>query len=207
MRAFSSLASITVHVAIGAAVLFGTAKTGRSNPTPQPDVVVVFPERTSELAGTVGVPAIGQPALPDVPVIPLPSNLLSIAASSHALWPTSVPSSATTVGVQPPAAGAGAVSEERPEVLAGPLPAYPELLRRAGIEGQVLLEARIDSTGRVQAASIWVVSATNPDFVGPARQALLATLFRPARVNGRPVSMLVRVPFAFSIRGGTGRAW
>jgi TonB family protein len=93
-----------------------------------------------------------------------------------------------------------------PEVLSGPLPVYPELFRQAGIEGRVILEARVDSTGRVQRASISVISATHPGFVEPARQALIATLFRPARVNGRAVLMLVRVPFAFSIRGGTGRA-
>jgi len=70
----------------------------------------------------------------------------------------------------------------------------------------VVLEARVDSTGRVQKGSVSVVFATHPGFVEPARAALLATLFRPARVNGRAVAMLVRLPFAFSIRGGTGRA-
>ena len=101
---------------------------------------------------------------------------------------------------------AGALDQARPELLTGPLPAYPDLLRQAGIQGQVVLEAVVDTTGRVQAASISVVLATNPGFVEPARHALRATLFRPARVNGRAVSMLVRVPFTFSIRGGTGRA-
>jgi protein TonB len=96
------------------------------------------------------------------------------------------------------------LDEQRPEVLTGPLPAYPELLRRAGIEGQVVLEALVDTTGRVHPTSISVVSVTNPGFIAPARQALLATLFRPARVGGRPVPMRVRVPFAFSIRGTGG---
>ena len=58
----------------------------------------------------------------------------------------------------------------------------------------------------MQGALVSVVSVTHPGFVDPARQALIAILFRPARVNGSPVLMLVRVPFAFSIRGGTGRA-
>jgi len=40
----------------------------------------------------------------------------------------------------------------------------------------------------------------------PARQALLATLFRPAMVGGKPVRMLVRIPYEFAIRNGTGRA-
>ena len=98
------------------------------------------------------------------------------------------------------------LGDAAPEVLSGPIPVYPELLRQAGVEGQVVLEARVDSTGRVQRASISVVSATHQGFVEPARQALRATLFRPAHVNGRAVPILVRVPFAFSIRGGTGRA-
>ena len=207
MRGLSSVASVSVHVALGAAVLFGTAKTGRSNPTPSPNVVVVFPQTSrTDLEVGVGVPTIENPAMPDVPVIPLPSTLLQTGAPSHAAFPTYVPSTVIPGGVQPAAGWGGILGEERPEVLTGPLPAYPDLLRQAGIQGQVVLEALVDTTGRVQAASILVVSATNPGFVEPARQALRATLFRPARVNGRAVSMLVRVPFAFSIRGGTGRA-
>lgn len=207
MRAISSFASVTVHVAVGAVVLFGTSKTARTKPMPSRNVVVVFPEPTSrDHAETVGVPAIGDPAIPEVPVISLPSTLLQTAAPIHATFPIYVPSTQTTDGVQASAGWAGALGEERPEVLSGPLPTYPDLLRQAGIQGQVLLEALIDTTGRVQGASISVVSATNPGFVEPARRALIATLFRPARVNGRAVSTLVRVPFAFSIRGGPGRA-
>lgn len=207
MRGLSSLTSITIHVALGAAVLFGTAKTGRSNPPPPPKVLVVFPQtsRTDREAG-VGVPTIENPAMPDVPVIPLPSTLLQAGAASQPAFPTFVPPTVSSGGVQPSAGWGGVFGEERPEVLAGPLPAYPDLLRQAGIQGEVVLQALVDTTGRIQAASILVISATNPGFVEPARQALRATLFRPARVNGRAVSMLVRVPFAFSIRGGTGRA-
>jgi TonB family protein len=208
MRAISSLASVTVHVVVGAAVLFGTSKTGRSNPTRPRRVVVVLPEpRSSHPAVVVGVPTVGNPAIPDVPFIPLPPTLVQVAAPSRASFSTYIPAAVGSSGFESsPGWGGGVLGEERPELLAGPLPAYPDLLRQAGIQGQVLLEALIDSTGRVQVASISVVSATNPGFVEPARQALIATLFRPARVNGRAVSTLVRVPFAFSIRGGTGRA-
>jgi TonB family protein len=98
------------------------------------------------------------------------------------------------------------VTEEHAEVLTGPLPTYPELLRQAGVQGRVLLEAVVDTTGRVQAQSISVVLASNPGFVAPARQALLATLFRPAMIGGQAVRMRVRVPYEFAIRNGTGRA-
>jgi protein TonB len=87
-------------------------------------------------------------------------------------------------------------------VLTGPVPAYPDLLRQAGIQGHVVLEAIVDSSGRVLSESILVISATNQGFVAPARQALLATLFRPARIGGRAVRMRVRLPFEFTLRRG-----
>lgn len=206
MHAMSSAVSITMHVALGAAVFFGTAKTGRSTPTPPQNTIVIFPEaiRTDPAPGS-GLPTIGDPAIPDLREIPLPSSVLQTGAPSHSAFPTYVPSTVTT-GSGHPSGGWAGVGEAGPEVLTGPLPVYPELLRQAGVQGQVVLEAVVDTTGRVKAASISVVSATHPGFVAPARQALVATLFRPARVGGRAVSMLVRVPFDFTIRGGMGRA-
>jgi len=97
------------------------------------------------------------------------------------------------------------VTEERAEVLSGPLPVYPELLRQAGVQGRVVLEAIVDTTGRVLAPSIFVVSTTNPGFVAAARRALLATLFQPALVGGKPVQMRVRIPYEFAIRNAAGR--
>jgi len=99
----------------------------------------------------------------------------------------------------------GLLTGENAEVLTGPLPAYPDLLRQAGIQGRVVLEAVVDTTGRVLSQSISVVSATNPGFIAPARQALVATLFRPAMIGGTPVRMRVRIPYEFAIRNATGR--
>jgi len=100
----------------------------------------------------------------------------------------------------------GLLTDEHAEVLTGPLPVYPELLRQAGVHGSVVLEAVVDTTGRVLATSIAVVSTTHPGFVAPARQALLATLFRPAMVGGKAIRMRVRIPYEFAIRNGPGRA-
>jgi len=207
MRAMSSVTSITIHVAVGAAALFGTARSGRSNPTPTRQILAVFPQPVSTHPESgVGLPAPQIPSGPDVPWIPMPLTVLQPGAPSYPAFPTYAPSNETTAYGHPSDGWGPALGEAGPEVLTGPLPVYPEFLRRAGVQGQVVLEALVDTTGRVQAASIAVASATNPGFVAPARQALLATLFRPARVGGRPVRMLVRVPFDFTIRGGTGRA-
>ena len=115
-------------------------------------------------------------------------------------------SAVSSLGTSEPGSLSGPVSEEHAEILTGPLPVYPDLLRQAGVQGRVVLEAVVDTTGRVLSQSIAVVSATNPGFVAPARQALLATLFRPAMVGGKAVRMRVRIPYEFAIRNGTGRA-
>jgi periplasmic protein TonB len=207
MRAMGSAVSITMHVALGAAVLFGTARTRRSTATTSPEVVVVFPQPArTDLEPRIRVPTIGNALIPDLPPISLPSTVLQTGVPSYTVFPTSAHSTVTTGSGQAAGGWDGVLGEERPEVLTGPLPAYPELLRQAGVQGQVLLEALVDTTGRVLAASVSVISATNPGFVVPVRQALLATLFRPARVGGRAVPMRVRVPFDFTIRSGTGRA-
>lgn len=213
MRAISSAASISIHAAVAAALLLGTTKSARTSGivVSPPIPPLVFVESTDGRAESG--PGVGAP-VPDVPPIdlgslPLPGDALQSKALIRPLFPTDwAPRRGAGAGEGMPLEGPGlaSVGTTGPEILSGPLPVYPELLRQAGLEGRVMLEARLDSTGRVQRASISVVSATHQAFVEPARQALLATLFRPARINGRAVPILVRVPFAFSIRGGTGRA-
>jgi protein TonB len=145
------------------------------------------------------------PRIPDHTSIDVPATTLTSAPSVTAHFPVFSPSAATT-GDGESAVWAAAIGQEGPEVLTGPVPLYPELLRQAGIQGRILLEAIVDTSGRVSADSILVVFATNPAFVRVARQALIATLFRPALVGGKPVRMRVRVPYEFTIRSGTRSA-
>ena len=209
MRAISSATSVSIHTAIAAALLLGTTHKAETKLI-RVDTLTAFvsaPGRTSS-AGVDGAGII------PVPVVEWSPGPTTITLPSLPVLPPGVLTPNFSTDWAPPAGGvagdagwAGFSSAEMaPEVLSGPLPPYPDLLRQAGVEGQVVLEARVDSTGRVQKGSVSVVFATHPGFVDPARQALMATLFRPARVNGRAVAMLVRVPFAFTIRGGTGRA-
>jgi len=87
-------------------------------------------------------------------------------------------------------------------MLAGPAAAYPELLRQAGIHGRVVLEAVIDTGGHVEPASVVVVESAHPVLVAPAQRSLLASLFRPARMQGRAVRVRVRLAFDFVLRDG-----
>jgi len=89
------------------------------------------------------------------------------------------------------------VVEERPERIGGPAPRYPEILRQAGIDGQVRIECVVDTAGRAEPASVRVVASTNPLFDAPAWEAVAASLFRPGRLSGRVVRVRVLVPLSF----------
>jgi periplasmic protein TonB len=208
MKAFSSAISVTLHVAVGAAVFFGTAKTVRSGPARPDSIRIIFPPETPTTAGS----GLGGPPLPgpiELPTLdlrsiavaaPIPKSLLPRRGFSPVISPSTGSGSSPSIG------GSGMLTGENADVLSGPLPVYPDLLRQAGVQGRVVLEAVVDTTGRVLASSILVVSATNPGFVASARQALRATLFRPAMVDGKPIRMRVRIPYEFAIRNGAGQA-
>jgi len=80
--------------------------------------------------------------------------------------------------------------DQPPELLTATPPAYPESLRRAGIVGRVVVRAVVDTLGRVEPGSDFVVSSDNPGFDGPALVCVRRALFRPARVLGGPVRVL-----------------
>jgi len=92
------------------------------------------------------------------------------------------------------------VVQEKPELLSHPPPAYPPLLQQAGIEGRVMVQAIIDTTGRVEPNSARVVESANPGFDQPAKNVVLRSLFRPGRVYGRAVRVLVAIPIDFKIQ-------
>jgi protein TonB len=208
MKAFSSVASITVHVGVVVAVLFGTAKPGRSDPVRPIERQIFFQPAAPVTGGDAGGLTLPGPvtvAPPDLGRISFSMTLPKTGGLMPLFSPIysgGVPSPGTG---QPGGVG-DLLTNEHADVLSGPLPVYPDLLRQAGIEGKVVLEAVVDTTGRVLSQSIAVVAASNPGFIAPARQALLATLFRPAMVGGKPVRMLVRIPYEFAIRSGTGHA-
>jgi len=91
------------------------------------------------------------------------------------------------------------VVDERPEVLTGPPLSYPEPLRQAGVAGRVLVRAVIDTLGRAEPASVVVLESPNRGFDRAAIDYVRRALFRPARVLGRPVRVLVDVPIEFQI--------
>lgn len=84
--------------------------------------------------------------------------------------------------------------------LGGAAPRYPETLRGAGVEGEVVAEFVVDTTGRVETATIAFTQRAHPLFEQAVRQALRGMRFRPAEAGGRTVRQLVRQPFVFSLQ-------
>lgn len=93
-----------------------------------------------------------------------------------------------------------ALVEERPERLTGPGAQYPDLLREAGVSGRVLVQGVIDTTGRAIPNTVRVVESPHPGFDEAAKRVMLQSLFRPGRVGGRAVKVLVTLPVDFTFK-------
>jgi len=92
-----------------------------------------------------------------------------------------------------------ALVDEAPEKLTGPYPVYPALLHDAGIEGNVVFEMVIDTTGHPEVNSFRVVSSSHSQFASAAKDAILRTVYRPGRMRGHAVRVLVHQPISFKI--------
>jgi TonB family protein len=78
-------------------------------------------------------------------------------------------------------------------------PAYPPDLLAMGTEGSVRTQYVVDTTGRVDTATIEVMSSDDARFTESVRTALGLMRFRPARRDGKPVRQLVEQKFHFRI--------
>jgi periplasmic protein TonB len=79
-------------------------------------------------------------------------------------------------------------------------PRYPDILRSASVEGQVVATFVVDTTGRVEVATFKVITSTHDLFVTAVRQALPQMRFLAAEVGGRKVKQLVQQPFVFALQ-------
>jgi TonB family protein len=78
-------------------------------------------------------------------------------------------------------------------------PKYPAELRAANIEGEVLAQFTVDTTGAPVLETFKVLKSTHDLFTQSVRNALPMMRFNPAEVGGRPVRQLVQMPFNFNL--------
>lgn len=92
-----------------------------------------------------------------------------------------------------------ATVDERAEIVSAPPLDYPPALRHAGLQGRVTVQAVIDTLGRAEPASLKVIARPNTAFDESARAYVVHAVFRPARVKGRAVRVLIIVPVDYRI--------
>ena len=78
-------------------------------------------------------------------------------------------------------------------------PRYPEMLKSANVEGTVLAQFVVDTTGRVEPGSFKVLKSDHDLFTQAVKSALPNMKFLPAEVGGRKVKQLVQQPFQFAL--------
>lgn len=214
-RALGALASVTVHVALIAAVCGvsnGIAKPPRDR-TPADTTIVYTPAPPVERAPTDaragdGTSAPG-PATPTVVApVDIPTRIPDPAEASVSpdLRVGSAEILAEVRGsgeTRAPHEGAwsDATVDEPPRPVREIVPRYPEALRAAGVEGEVVAMFVIDTAGRVRQESLRVISASHDLFASAVMATLRDARFAPGRVNGRAVSTLVQRSFRFALAG------
>ncbi len=98
--------------------------------------------------------------------------------------------------------------EEMPEIIGGMQElarhlTYPELARRAGVEGVVYVLAYVDEEGNVQHTEIARGIGAGCDEA--AAEAVGKVQFKPGKQRGQPVRVRVMVPVRFSLRASAAR--
>ena len=90
--------------------------------------------------------------------------------------------------------------EEAPILIENVKPIYPEIARRAGIEGEVWVNVLLDKSGNVRDVKILKDSGANAGFEEAAIDAARQTVWKPAISNGQPVALWVSYKIVFTLR-------
>jgi periplasmic protein TonB len=208
-----AIASVTAHTALIAAALYATAQ-ARVEPSRSPETVrpIYFPS-----------PVIPAPQSPNtirpthsnehrlifvepnldikVPAIDITGNLSKQDDfGPRVIGPTGSSGRGETGAISGDTPFRADQVEKQVAVVPGSRPPrYPELLRSAGVEGQVTAVFVVDELGRAEEGSIRFVRSDNRLFEAAVMEALRRMRFIPAEAGGRKVRQLVQMPFVFTL--------
>ncbi len=88
------------------------------------------------------------------------------------------------------------IVEQKPELIQRVNPVYPEMARRAGLQGQVLVAFIVTREGRVAEPQV----LKGPEiFRAAALEAVRQFQFKPAMQNDRGVAVRMTIPIRFSL--------
>ena len=203
-------ASMTLHAGLLALAVWSTQRPPIAPANPR-EYTMTFslPDRNPVAPPPPAAPAVppGAWRIPGLPEL-VPATLPPLVPAPTTDWPPAPPGLAPgtpgPVATPPPALAEGLVDirivEEAPMLLSYPPPRYPDILRQAGVEGRVVVEAVIDTTGRAEREGLRIVSSSHVLFAPEARALVLGSHYRPARFGGRAVRVRILVPVAFALR-------
>lgn len=87
--------------------------------------------------------------------------------------------------------------EKEPQVIKRVEPAYPELARKAGLEGMVWIKLWVDKEGKVK--DVVILKSASEIFNQPAIDAAKQWIFTPAMMKTGPVSVWISLSFNFKL--------
>lgn len=167
-----------------------------ATPTPPPDQVKVYvPVGAHVVIPPPEIPK-GIPPITTGPAIDDASNLFIVSGS--------ITHDSTLAGRSSSVADPSAILmpdqvEKTAALRSSVRPVYPEVLRAAGVGGRVVVRFVVDTMGLVEHESVVVREASHARFENAVRDVLPRMRFTPALLDGKPVRMLVEMPFEFSI--------
>lgn len=180
----------------------------RPTPRPAPPPVASAPcvAKLRPVRRSVAVARASEPReAPSQPHAPEPRVVAVAGADRHdaPASPAAVPDSPSASG-----AGVGAVQAPGPAFAGGTLwrvarpistirPHYPDAARERGDEGEVIVEAWVAASGRVERAQ--VRASAGPEFDAAALEAIHEARFHPAWQDGEPVASVVAMRLHFEL--------
>ncbi len=187
--------SLTLFLMVGLAILFPDMKID-SKPT----------KRSIEVVNVVDIPVIPDPPLPlERPKIPLETEDEDVP-DDVTIADTELDFDAPVVDIPPPLQKGDVeveeeilefwIVEQKPELIKFVNPVYPEMARRAGLQGQVLVAFIVTREGRVTEPRV----LKGPEiFRAAALEAVRQFQFKPAMQNDRGVAVRMTIPIRFSL--------
>jgi TonB family protein len=89
--------------------------------------------------------------------------------------------------------------EKPPEPVFKAFPEYPDVAKRTGLEGTVIVQVLLNKEGKVKKA---LVAKTNNEIFSEASlEAAQKWVFTPALMQGKPVTVWITIPFRFRLTG------
>lgn len=164
-----------------------------------------------EVADIPQTEQIKRPPPPARPAIPVPSidedlpDDVTIESTELDLSELPPPPPAPAMDDDVDAAFVFVPYDEAPSMIGGlsalaRLVKYPELARKAGVEGTVMIGALIDVDGIVKKTMVIKESGANVGFEQAALDAVLQTKWKPAKQRDRTVKVWMAIPVKFELR-------